>query len=345
MKPILEVIVPGNPPPSDADDPRWSHALRVIPGGGAGIAEIATSAAARHLAEGAGEFVALAAGAETVWLRKVGMLATLFGTESCTDSSAYVLNSPAEMKWDLDPLDCFGRGMRGVSVIVFRRKPFRQVGPLRAVSDPIWDWLIRARRAGLKFNAFPSSELDPAGVDRLPLLAPPPPDHRLGWLREHLADFTLTQLAGRPARSPVDETALRAGLFQWHDFLDESHQLSQSIEGRGENQLGDYWHAIMHRREPDYSNAKYWFRQIGPHAIFRELRQKADAVLEKCAAREASKWRERLQANSRWDPFAFVDLCQACAGDEETDLAIAARRVQQAEMGLLMAMTISQCAL
>src|SRR5262249_48231418 len=161
-------------------------------------------------------------------------------------------------------------------------------------------------------------------------LKPPVPDSRWDWLREHLQEFSLEKF-GRRARSGVDETALRAGLFQWHDFLEESHQLSQSIEGEGENQLGDYWHAILHRREPDYSNAKYWCRQIGPHALFRELRQKADALLEKSAAPQAGKWRQRLAPEFRWDPFAFVDLCQECAADEESELAIAARHIQYAE--------------
>jgi len=127
-----------------------------------------------------------------------------------------------------------------------------------------------------------------------------------------------------------------AGLFQWHDYLNESHELSQSIEGQGENQLGDYWHAIMHRREPDYSNAKYWFRQIGNQPIYRELRQYADGVLEKSRAADAPVWRERLQAGSKWDPFAFVDLCEECAQDETSELALAARRIQYAEMSMLM---------
>jgi hypothetical protein len=141
---------------------------------------------------------------------------------------------------------------------------------------------------------------------------------------------------GSSSRSNVDEIALRAGLFQWHDFLNESHELSQSIEGKGENQRGDYWHAIMHRREPDYSNAKYWFRQIGNQPNYRDLRRTADGILAHCVSSDAPRSRARIQAGSKWDPFAFVDLCEACAGDETTDLALAARRIQYAEMSMLM---------
>src|SRR5262249_30685611 len=161
-------------------------------------------------------------------------------------------------------------------------------------------------------------------------------------LREHLEAFSPGDFGLHPA-SKVSETALRAGLFQWHDFLDESHQLSQNIEGQGDDQLGDYWHAIMHRREPDYSNAKYWFRQIGRQPIFSRLRIEADETLAMLGDPEAASWRDRLQSGAKWDPFAFVDLCEECADDETTGLACAARRIQYIEMSLLMAATCRQC--
>jgi hypothetical protein len=56
---------------------------------------------------------------------------------------------------------------------------------------------------------------------------------------------------------PSDE--LRAGLWLYVDELDRSHRVSQSIESHA----GAYWHGIMHRREGDFSNAKYWFRRSG----------------------------------------------------------------------------------
>ena len=61
--------------------------------------------------------------------------------------------------------------------------------------------------------------------------------------------------------------ACMAGLWLRHDFLDESHRISQDLE----NPSGSYWHGIMHRRELDFSNAKYWFRRVGMHRVFEPL--------------------------------------------------------------------------
>src|SRR3954470_17321708 len=52
---------------------------------------------------------------------------------------------------------------------------------------------------------------------------------------------------------------LKAALLLWNDHLDESHTIAQEIE----NADGSMLHAIMHRREPDYFNSKYWWRRVG----------------------------------------------------------------------------------
>jgi len=216
--------------------------------------------------------------------------------------------------------------------LVFRRKAGEGVGRLRDLDSPLWDWVIRASQLGQTIARIPSSS---EIALPLPRLAPPAPPRSKDWLHEHLISFEL-EAVGATSRDKVAVAALRAGILLWHDFLDESHRSSQSIEGAGPGQLGDYWHAIMHRREPDYSNAKYWFRQIGPHPLFQQLREPADSILKACPDAEASSWRNRMTRGSSWDPFAFVDLCQACAVDEDSPLALAARRIQLVEMSVLL---------
>lgn len=159
---------------------------------------------------------------------------------------------------------------------------------------------------------------------------PPGGQQEILTLLQHLRTSDLTdELA-----SETDAIALFAGLFQWHDCLDESHQLAQSIEGEGLHQLGDYWHAIHHRREPDYGNAKYWFHHVGTPPTFSELARSADQILKACPSSQTDRWRSRLLPHGTWDPFAFVDLCEACAGRED-DLTQCARQIQETEMLLL----------
>lgn len=62
-------------------------------------------------------------------------------------------------------------------------------------------------------------------------------------------------------------TVTEAAIWLLAGELDRSHEVSQSIE----SPEAAYWHGIMHRREGDFWNAKYWFRKVGKHPVFSEL--------------------------------------------------------------------------
>ncbi len=134
----------------------------------------------------------------------------------------------------------------------------------------------------------------------------------------------------------VDHDAARcclAGVWLLHDFLEESHTISQGVE----TTTGSYWHGIMHRREPDYSNAKYWFRRVGEHAVFAEVQRQAEKLAADAATLESKA--EFLVKQPRWDPVRFIDLCEAAAvgqsepGGRET--AALCREIAQAEWRVL----------
>ncbi len=120
--------------------------------------------------------------------------------------------------------------------------------------------------------------------------------------------------------------ACRAGLWLLFDFLDESHAISQDIH----TPEGSYWHALMHRREKDFSNSKYWFRRVGDHAIFEPLRRAARDL----AGESPHPSARFLKTKSDWDPFAFVDLCEASLSGRSPCEALC-RGVQQCEWRLL----------
>ncbi len=213
-------------------------------------------------------------------------------------------------------------------------RPLDVAPMLRSVNTPLWDLLIRlsdSRQLALspKIEGITGAT---ASTVELPSLVPETPTKEWNWLREHLMCGDL--LDGRA--SDVDQTPVTAGLLQLHDFLDESHQHSQAIEGQGTHRSGDYWHGIMHRREPDYSNARYWFRRVGRHPVFKDLAPLADAVLKDSTDPQSSRWQSRLRTSRDWDPLAFVDLCEACAKDEAAPLAQATRQIQWTEMLLLL---------
>ena len=119
-----------------------------------------------------------------------------------------------------------------------------------------------------------------------------------------------------------------AGVWLLHDYLDESHAISQGIDTTS----GSFWHAIMHRREGDFSNAKYWFRNVGHHPVFAALAERARVAASLRYA--GASFGETCLHDGDWDPFTFVDLCQAVARGQTAPRELCLD-VQQAEWELL----------
>lgn len=131
--------------------------------------------------------------------------------------------------------------------------------------------------------------------------------------RARLKVVTVKQLF---AGSGAPEAAL-AGLYLYFSCWEEAHTIAQDIS----TAEGSYWHAIVHRQEPDAANAGYWFRQVGAHSIFPALAASAAEL--------------GYEAGSRWDPFAFIRECEEARQSPGSALERRALEIQRAEWQLL----------
>jgi hypothetical protein len=122
---------------------------------------------------------------------------------------------------------------------------------------------------------------------------------------------------------PTDAQAILAGLWLYHDWLDESHTISQSLH----SPTGSLWHAIMHRREGDFANAKYWYARCRHHPAYPAI------AAEGAAALKDSHQAPTLAALVRgeWDPDGFVDVVSAIHDKPADPMYAAAVQLQRAE--------------
>ncbi len=103
--------------------------------------------------------------------------------------------------------------------------------------------------------------------------------------REAIRSPKPAELFAKPVVRSDEAQAALAGLWLWHDWLDESHTISQGIHSK----TGSLWHAILHRREGDFSNSKYWFAKAAGHpAIAAVATRAAEIVRESKHAQRVS---------------------------------------------------------
>ena len=167
-----------------------------------------------------------------------------------------------------------------------------------------------------------------AARDPLPVLAP-----RGEWdsaLTVELERMSAQELVGDGVEGRKTAVAfIRSLLLLWNDALDASHDISQGLHDGD----GSYLHGVMHRREPDYSNGKYWFRNVGTHPLFPAV---LSAAQEEVARVEVGAVQEPIASMQAWDPFVFIDLCEASDRGRLDDEARAClERIQVREFEIL----------
>jgi len=156
------------------------------------------------------------------------------------------------------------------------------------------------------------------------------PGGRPGTMPEAGLRASLSQIADGAGLTGQRRQAVLALLLLWHDHLDASHVLSQGMD----NPEGSFVHALMHRREPDYGNACYWWRRVGSHVVFDEIGARAAAHLESVDRADLAGV---LAPKGTWDPVAFTAACERVAGhasDEAEDKLL--RELQRIEFEVLL---------
>jgi hypothetical protein len=138
---------------------------------------------------------------------------------------------------------------------------------------------------------------------------------------ERLMPLAGGECSSSEARDLLNQSKLpdlvRAGLYLYFGCWKEAHELVDDLETPD----GMYWHAIVHRQEPDSGNSGYWFRRVGQHPLFPALRRKAAEI--------------GVELGDRWDPIAFIDYCERARRQAGSVVERKALEVQRAEWQLL----------
>lgn len=130
------------------------------------------------------------------------------------------------------------------------------------------------------------------------------PTEPISWdLLERLRKLDTADLtAGREVKNTAMLGLLKGALFYGVDAIDDAHKIFQDDT----SDLSSYWHGMIHRREGDYDNARYWFRRAGSLPFFGKLH---------VVASEASPTMAR---QNNWDAYLFTGQCeQVRFGDTE----------------------------
>jgi hypothetical protein len=104
---------------------------------------------------------------------------------------------------------------------------------------------------------------------------------------------------------------VKAVLHLLNDDLNAAHQIVQEAGSPDAN----YLHALVHRREGDFSNARYWLRTLSTHRVWDAMRREFP----------------------EWEPLKFLVWCESCAEGCQERRCDWLQQVQARELQILLA--------
>jgi hypothetical protein len=160
--------------------------------------------------------------------------------------------------------------------------------------------------------------LDQDGNGLIPLV------HGRGSLKQQARTLLSEQSAAVLFPKARSAEAALAGLWLYFSGFDKCHRIVQDLT----TPEGSFWHAIVHRREPDATNSAYWFRALGWHPLFPELNRQAAEIVERHPG-------AHFKPGVDWDPFQFVEFCELARRQPGSEAERVALEIQRAEWQLL----------
>jgi len=212
----------------------------------------------------------------------------------------------------------------------------------REIPGAEWELAIRMTLAGRNFvvineplaRSIRSSDRPPSGLS--PITGDPP------FIKEHMDDLGAKDLFRHTTlRNVSDGYAFKAGLYNSHDFVDESFALIGRANLIGHSAAADYWKGLLLRRQAQYRDSLAAFGEAIAMPFFGEIYTRAVQILAPAGdPGEAEPFYRQLTAAGTWDPSAFVGWCEQLQTQNGSPEALAkAEHLQQIEGQLLLLAT------
>lgn len=115
-----------------------------------------------------------------------------------------------------------------------------------------------------------------------------------------------------------------AGLLLIAGCWAEAHDVASELD----TPEGSYWHALIHRIEPDTWNSNYWFQRVGQHLLFPTVLERARALAERPGL-------SAIRPGRQWDFKQFNELCEEARTSKDPSFAKAVEEIHSLEVHLL----------
>ncbi len=234
----------------------------------------------------------------------------------------------------------------GPGAAMFRREVYSSLGVYRNLDEALWEYALRFLERGHELEIMAEDlavwnlDSDIASVlgTRSQLV---PASHKHDFLKSYLQGLSADRLI--PERDPESFSGnlVLAALMDKNDDLESCHKICQ--EAGQDDVCGNYWHGIVHRREPDFENARGWFRRAYGLPAYEEIYAGVLGVLQRVlqvpeygeARERALGFMQHLRVQGSWDPIYLVDLCEACMERGSASESKMLEEVQKVEFEVL----------